>query len=80
MNNTSAGDQFWAWYREHIAEDLDGLQERTAEGLGVLVEAVKAGDIVSIDGVESPLARKIAAHHGVDLFEMNANWIGSAQS
>ena len=48
-------------------------------GLAILLEALRAGEITSLDGVDSPLSRRIAAHHGVARFEMNHEWVFSSQ-
>lgn len=40
---------------------------------------MKAGEVPSLDGVDSPLSRSIQAKHQLYDFEMNSNWIGSSQ-
>lgn len=49
------------------------------QALAHLVEGVRQGDIVILDGVDSPLSVRIKAHHQCDVMEMNGNWIGSTQ-
>ena len=46
----------------------------------MIKEAVKSGELTSLDSVESPLSKTILAHHGVQTFEMNGNWICTSQS
>lgn len=50
------------------------------EALTLLVESMQAGEISSLDGADTPLSRKIMAHHQQVDFEMNSNWIGSSQA
>ena len=71
---------FLRWCIEHPgpyppSEEIELRKEATA----VLAESVKAGDITSLDGAESPLSERIRAQHGVADFEMNSNWVGSSQ-
>ncbi len=56
------------------------IQEKREIALRLAIEGIADGSIDSLDGVESPLSRKIQAHHGVYLFEMNRNWVETAQS
>lgn len=71
--------KFYLWY---LKNQLIGHEEERAlrdQALSVLVESINAGEITSIDGIESPLSKRIKAHHGLESFEMNSNWIGSSQ-
>lgn len=49
------------------------------QALAHLLDGVRQGDIVILDGVDSPLSVRIKAHHKCDVMEMNSNWIGSTQ-
>lgn len=72
--------RFARWCAQHeslIGTKTDALKD---EALALLVESVKAGEIVSLDGVDTPLSKKIMAHHRPVDFEMNSNWIGSSQA
>lgn len=44
-----------------------------------LVKCIAIGEITSIDGVESPLSKRIQAHLNLNVFEMNSNWIKTDQ-
>ena len=67
------------WAKEH-EESPEAFQARRKTALRLAIEGIKDGSIHSIDGIESPLSRKIQAHHRGRLFEMNRNWIETAQS
>jgi rubredoxin len=71
------GNRYAYWYELH-RRDFD--HELSAEALEMVAGAVEAGEITTLDGVRSPLSRRIAAHHGIDMFEMNSNWACSPQS
>lgn len=71
--------QFARWCSAQGRLDLDQLQAKREDALAVLVECVNAGEITSLDGVQSPTSLKIKDHHKVDDFEMNSHWIGSSQ-
>ncbi|MFJ3073696.1 hypothetical protein [Pseudomonas sp. NPDC087029] len=67
------------WARQHrVSPEL--YEERRQTALRLAIEGINDGSIDSIDGISSPLSRKIQAHHGGKLFEMNRNWIETAQS
>ncbi|ANI59545.1 hypothetical protein [Pseudomonas sp. GR 6-02] len=68
-----------AWAKQNELS-LETIQERKEIALRLAIEGIADGSIDSLDGVESPLSRKIQAHHGIDLFEMNRNWVETAQS
>lgn len=72
--------RFGSWAAEQSHREFDRLPALQKEALDLLVESVRLGEITSIDGVDSPLARRIQAHHGVTQFEMNSNWIGADQN
>jgi len=72
--------RFWQWCVSHRPLSLEEEQALGQKALKVLIASVKAGEIVSLDGIETPLSKRIAAQHGVDDFEMNSNWICSAQN
>lgn len=71
---------FYRWHLSHSAVDYEQAQTQRADALEVLIDSVNAGEVAGLDGVDSPLSQQIKAHHGVEQFEMNANWIGSSQS
>ena len=66
----------WAKQNELSSEVI---QERSDIALRLAIEGITDSSIDSLDGVESPLSRKIRACHGIDLFEMNRNWVETAQ-
>lgn len=70
---------FWAWYCEQSRNDMAHETELREAALELIVDAVKSGTLTCLDSVESPLTRKIQAHHGVDEFETNDNWLGCDQ-
>jgi len=72
--------RFWHWYAAHQSFNPDEEEALRLEALGVLVDSVSAGEILSLDGVDSPLSQRIKAHHQLPDFEMNSHWIGSAQT
>ncbi|MCK9215425.1 MAG: hypothetical protein M0P52_13415 [Rhodoferax sp.] len=81
MNNERyERSRFMEWCLEHpgpytLSEEI----ELRKEAMAVIVESVKAGDITSLDGAESPLSERIRAQHRATDFEMNSNWVGSSQ-
>ncbi len=72
--------QFGKWCSAHEEIDYEYQQQLRKEALAALVASVRDGEIISLDGVESPLSLKISEHHGLTSFEMNGNWIGSSQT
>lgn len=75
-NNPKHALAIWAKQYEISRDDI---QERKETALRLAIEGIADGSIISLDGVISPLSQKIKAHHGVSLFEMNGNWIETAQ-
>lgn len=71
--------RFGRWCAEHEPLDYERGPVLRQEALGILVESINAGEISSLDGVDTPLSMKIKAHHQLADFEMNSNWIGSSQ-
>ncbi len=71
--------QFWAWYYEQSKKDIEHETELREVALEFIVESVKSGALTCLDGVESPMTRKIQAYHAVSEFETNDNWLGSDQ-
>jgi len=71
--------QFAQWCSAQRRSDFEQLQAQRDEALALLVECVNTGEIISLDGARSPISLDIKNHHGVDDFEMNSHWIGSAQ-
>jgi rubredoxin len=67
-----------AWAKQNQLSP-EVILERREIALKLAVEGIADGSIDSLDGVDSPLSRRIQKHHSVDLFEMNGNWIETAQ-
>jgi hypothetical protein len=70
--------EFSNWSKSH--EPAPG--DRTAEyeeGLKLLLDGVKTGEISCLDGPDSPVSQKIVGRYGERVFEMNGNWVGSPQ-
>lgn len=80
MNEDIFGSGFWHWYVEHQPLPPDADAALREQALAVLTESVNAGEITTLDGVNSPLARRIQAHQQTPDFEMNSNWILSSQN
>ena len=78
-NDRFINSRFWDWYVRHRPFTLDEEQTLRQEALTILVDCVNSGEIASLDGTLTPLAKRISAHHGVDDFEMNSNWICASQ-
>ncbi|WP_440057400.1 hypothetical protein ACTACM_22675 [Pseudomonas fragariae (ex Marin et al. 2024)] len=57
----------------------EAAEEKRGIALRLAIEGINDGSIDSLDGIGSPLSNKIQAHHGVALFEMNRNWVETAQ-
>jgi rubredoxin len=70
------GNRYADWYDRH-RRDLE--HELCVEALDMVAGAVEAGEITTLDGVKSPLSKRISEHHGIDIFEMNSNWACSPQ-
>lgn len=66
------------WAKEN-SEPYEATQEKSQIALKLAIEGINDGSIESLDGFNSPLAREIKEHHGVDQFEMNRNWIETSQ-
>lgn len=79
MNDDLLSSQFWRWYRLHHPINLEEQESLRHEALKILVASVGAGEITCLDGVDSPLSKRIKALHKRDAFEMNSNWIGTSQ-
>lgn len=77
--NNFMDSRYWQWYVNHKPFAFEQEQALQREALNVLVESVNAGEITALDGVHTPLSKQIKAHHGLDDFEMNSNWLLSAQ-
>ncbi len=70
------GNRYAHWYTCNQTDPDRRLHE---EALQQVVGAVEAGEITTLDGVRSPLSRRIAEHHRIDTFEMNYSWACSPQ-
>lgn len=71
--------RFWRWTLAQKPDTVEEAQSQRQEALAILVASVNAGEVSCLDGVNSPMSLAIKKHHRVDDFEMNSNWIGSAQ-
>src|SRR5690606_34534810 len=59
-----------------------GYEAETAQrtrALELAIQCINDGTLTLLDGPDSPLSRRIKLHHGLNAFEMNSNWIGTAQ-
>lgn len=72
--------RFWRWCVENEPFDHEQMHALREQALDALVASINAGEISSLDGIDSPLSKKIKTHHQLAVFEMNSNWIGSPQS
>lgn len=70
---------FAHWCQANRPYDTDTELALRKEALEVLVKSFERGEITSIDGVKSAGSRRIIEKHGDRPFEMNSNWICSAQ-
>lgn len=71
---------YWRWCASHSALSIEQKQALSKEALSTLLESVNAGEITTLDGVDTLLSKQISAHHGATDFEMNSNWMGSSQN
>lgn len=79
MTHTNFMDsRFWAWYKTHSIPP-DEQTRLNEEALKEIVASVNSGDVVILDGVDSPLSTKIKTHHCFNDFEMNSNWVLTSQ-
>jgi hypothetical protein len=78
MIDDIAGSRFWEWHNKHHPFAFD--ESLRQEALDVLIASVNAGEITSLDGIDSPMSRRIKAFHGCDEIDMNSNWICSSQA
>ncbi len=70
--------KFGTWYRAG-QPDYESSLERRDEGIQLLVDGVRSGEIKYLDSVDSPMTRRIKERHGLDEFETNSHWLGSDQ-
>lgn len=80
INPDFYSSRFARWSEEQVSSNSESLPALRARALQLLVASVKHGEIVSIDGIDSPLSLRILAHHGEHEFEMNSHWIASSQT
>lgn len=67
-----------AWAEK--SEDYHGrAREERNTALRLAVKCINDGTLDLLDGVGSPLSCEIKKHHGVELFEMNRNWVETSQ-
>ncbi|WP_339410182.1 hypothetical protein [Pseudomonas sp. EA_35y_Pfl2_R5] len=79
-NHTSSdhqGNALAVWARK--VDSYESIVEKRETALRLAVECVNDGTLDSLDGVGSPLSKKIMEVHGVELFEMNSNWVETSQ-
>lgn len=78
MNDDIFSSRFWRWHSEHHPFTFD--ESLRQEALEILTASISAGEVSSLDGIDSPMSRRIKVRHGRDEFEMNSNWICSSQA
>ncbi|MNU80086.1 hypothetical protein D3C71_697080 [compost metagenome] len=66
----------WAKQNEECYEDI---QKKKLTALNLAIKCINDGTLDLLDGVGSPLSCEIKSHHGVELFEMNRNWVETSQ-
>ncbi|GAA4417991.1 hypothetical protein GCM10011450_09430 [Advenella faeciporci] len=66
------------WVRQH-SHDYEKEAADRACALELAIQCINDGTLTLLDGPNSPLSRQIKLYHGLDTFEMNGNWIGTAQ-
>ncbi len=66
----------WAKKNE---EYYERIEKEKSDALAWVVKCISEGVLDCLDGVGSPLSSEIKAHHGVELFEMNRNWVETSQ-
>lgn len=71
--------KFYRWHLVNTSRDYEQIQRLRTEALKILIESINVGEVTGLDGVDSPLSQQIRTIHGVEQFEMNANWMGSSQ-
>lgn len=72
-------NRFTQWCSENRPLELETELRLRRDALEVVLTAILAGEITSLDGVDTALSKKISAHHGLAQFEMNSNWICTSQ-
>lgn len=80
VDDTFLQSKFYLWYLKNQPIGYEEERALRDEALITLVESVNAGEITSLDGVGSPLSGRMKAHHRLESFEMNSNWMGSSQN
>ena len=68
------------WLRAH--EDADWFERRaqlSRQAHQHLEAAVESGELVSLDGIRSPLSRRILEFHAAQTIQMNSSWVCTAQ-
>ncbi|ULQ47664.1 hypothetical protein JN531_005090 [Flagellatimonas centrodinii] len=71
--------ELYQWHTRIKAVAIEDEQAFRDEALAALRKSLEMGDIDSIDGIDSPLSKRIKAHHKAEQVEMNSNWIRSPQ-
>jgi rubredoxin len=79
MDKKIAASNFWQWSLENMPSKEYPSTEIRTEASKRLVQAIQDGLITSLDGVDSNLSKSLMKIHGLDQFEMNSNWILTAQ-
>lgn len=69
----------WCETETNSTTDVELFFKKQDMALALLVESINAGEINTLDGVDSPLSETIKAHHGLPDFNINSNWIFSSQ-
>ena len=66
------------WAAQHV-ETPEALEQKRAIATALALEGINDGSILCLDGVGSPLSIAIQKQHGPALFEMNRDWVETAQ-
>lgn len=67
-----------AWTKKND-EYYERVEKEKSDALLLAVKCINSGLLDLLDGVGSPLSSEMKAHHGVELFEMNRNWVETSQ-
>jgi rubredoxin len=78
INPTGHLNALAVWAKQN-EECYEAIQEKRLTALKLAVQCINDGTLDSLDGVGSPLSCEIKKHHGVELFEMNRNWVETSQ-
>lgn len=66
------------WAKEN-EDEYNYSMERKATALKLAIQCINDGSLISVDGVGSPLSKRIKEFHECETFEMNSNWVETSQ-